>query len=76
MIELMMFISVRVRRALICINPSYKYSLIDKQFYHKCFMANSNDLQASGNVTGNLRIKNTYAINLMALPAIKQVDLL
>lgn len=57
------------------LNPGYKYSLIDKQFYHKCFMANRNDPQASSNVTGNLRIENTYAINLMALPAIK-VDLL
>ena len=38
-------------------------------------MANRNDLQASGNVTGNLKIENTYAINLMALTAIK-VDLL
>ena len=34
-------------------------------------MANGNDLQASGNVSGNLRIENTPAINLMALPAIK-----
>ena len=34
-------------------------------------MANRNDLQASGNVIGNLRIENNYAINLMVLPAIK-----
>ena len=46
-----------------CINPGYEYSLIDKQFYHKCSMANRNGLQASGNVTGNLKIENTYAIN-------------
>ena len=71
-----MFISVRVGRALTCINPGYKYSLIDKQFYHKCFMANRNDLQASGNVAGNLSIEHTYAIiKLMALTVIK-VDFL
>ena len=73
--EYMMFISVRVRRALTCINPSYKNSLIDKQFYHKCFMANRNDLHASGNVTGSLSIEHTYAIKLMAFTTIK-VDLL